>query len=221
MTETTRQRPRSPSGDWDTDGREVLRITETTDGWEVLRMTETTRQRPRSPSGDWDYRRLRSPSDDWDYPATAEKSFGWLRLPTAGKSFGWLRLPTAGKSFGWLRLQTAGKRSFGWLRLPTAGKSFGWLRLPTAGKSFGWLRLPTTTELLAQGQRPRSPDQSDWETEPVLRVFTHAKRSTHRTFMSEFDGLWKHQNNPACTESVSLEPSVLKLDTQKDEEPNH
>ena len=30
---------------------------------------------------------------------------------------------------------------------------------------------------------------------------THVKDSIA---LSEFDGLWKHQNNPACTKSVSL-----------------
>ena len=167
---------------------------------------------------------------------TAEKSFGWLRLPGNGREvlrmteitdgrevlrMTDLRLPTAEKSFGWLIWDYRRPRSPSddWDYPATAEKSFGWLRLPTAERSFGWLRLPTAE---------RSFWYSDWETEPVpVCQFTHAKRSRHRTLnimqsMSEFDGLWKHQNNPACTKSVSLEPSVLKLDTQtEDEEPNH
>jgi len=33
--------------------------------------------------------------------------------------------------------------------------------------------------------------------------------------MSEFDGLWKHQNNPACTKSVSSLQNVEADSVQK------
>ena len=41
--------------------------------------------------------------------------------------------------------------------------------------------------------------------------------------MSEFDGLWQQQNNPACTKSVGLRVFImLKLDpVQKENDLNH
>ena len=37
--------------------------------------------------------------------------------------------------------------------------------------------------------------------------------------MSEFDGLWKHQNNPVCTEIILLY-KVFNLDTMQEESQN-
>ena len=33
--------------------------------------------------------------------------------------------------------------------------------------------------------------------------------------MSEFGGLWKHQNNPACTKNARVFSRMLKMDTKR------
>ena len=54
-----------------------------------------------------------------------------------------------------------------------------------------------------------------------LPCYTHAKRShTHVKIlqaMSEFRGLWKQQNNPACTKSASLHNAEVGHYTEKEE----
>ena len=52
--------------------------------------------------------------------------------------------------------------------------------------------------------KPRSPVSIYASRKKITYIIYARKRSCSPYSMSEFVGLWKQQNNPACTKSVSL-----------------
>lgn len=78
------------------------------------------------------------------------------------------------------------------------------------------------SRVLGSAPAPRFPPESNFVSadsthksfglnyKPMSNVYLHNKKDHICTLkimksMSEFGGLWKHQDNPACTKSVSLQ----------------